>query len=343
MSIPSTPSTMTLSTAHPDEAHQFLARMYASHAVRLKGRVDRFRFRFRDADLGEQGWSVMDHSHASVLTEIAPFGQVVVGRILDGSYSCRMGSDEVTVSRGDWIMINPDLPSDMAWSPGIRIAIARFDRATLDRLTAGLSERDPDQPMRYPLSRARSSHHARALDQLDLYVRSLLDNESTRDSTLIRDQTSRLVAAHLLMAFPIARGGSEPQAGEHVGPASLRRALAFIDDHHDADIGLPEIARAARVSARALQHAFREHENTTPVAYLRRVRLASAHRDLWQADPGTGITVSDIAARWGFTNPGRFAAAYRQTYGHQPSRTLYRLTSAHRGHDAPVAAGRAGG
>jgi AraC-like DNA-binding protein len=317
---------MTISTPHPDEAHQLLARVYASHEVRLKGRVDRFRFRFRDADLGDQGWSLMEHSHASLLTGVAPFGQVVIGHILDGIYSCRMGSDEVTVSRGNWVLINPDRPSHMAWSPGIRIAIARFDRATLDRLAAGLSERDPDQLMQYPLASARSPRHARALDQLDLYVRSLLANEATRDSTLIRNQTSRLVAAHLLEAFPIAPTGPESQPGEHVGPASLRRARAFIDDHYDADIGLPEIANAARVSPRALQQTFREYEHTTPIAYLRRVRLASAHRDLQQTDPDTGITVSDIAIRWGFTNPGRFAAAYRQAYGRQPSHTLHRLT-----------------
>lgn len=80
------PSTMTISTPHPDEAHEFLARMYASHEVRLKGRAERFRFRFRDTDLGDQGWSLMEHSHASVLTDIAPFQQVVIGRILDGVY-----------------------------------------------------------------------------------------------------------------------------------------------------------------------------------------------------------------------------------------------------------------
>lgn len=323
MSTPSVPSAITLVTEHPDEAHDFLARMYATHEVRLKGRVDRFRFRFRDADLGDQGWSVMEHSHASLLTEIAPFGQVVVGHILDGVYTCRMGPDEVTVRRGGWILIDPDRPSDMVWSPGVRIAIARFERGTLDRLVAGLTGRDPDQPMRYPLSPARSPQHARALDQLDGYVRSLLGNETTRDSTLIRDQTSRLVAAHFLEAFPIAPAGTGSQPGEHAGPASLRRARAFIDSHHDTDIGLPEIARAARATPRALQQTFREYEHTTPLGYLRRARLAAAHGDLRQADPGAGITVSDIAARWGFTNPGRFATAYRQAYGCQPSQTLY--------------------
>jgi AraC-like DNA-binding protein len=317
------PAAVALATAQPDEAHELLAQVYASHRVRLQGRVDRFQFRFRDNDLGDLSRSVLEHSHASVITDIAPFGHVVAGRILAGTYTCRMGPDQITASQGDWFLVDPDLPSDMTWSPDVKILTARFDRATLDRLTAGLSGHEADEPVRYPLSPVRSPEHARTLDQLDRYLQSLLADEVTRDSPLIRDQAARLMAAHLLEAFPIAVGRPEPEPGDHAGPASLRRALAFIDDHHDADIGLAEIAGAARVSPRALQQEFRRHENITPLAYLRRARLAAAHRDLAQGDPDTGITVSDVAVRWGFANPGRFATAYREAYGQQPSQTLY--------------------
>lgn len=319
----SIPGAATLATAQPDEAHQLLARVYAAHKVRLHGRVDRFRFWFGDTGLGALSWSVLEHSHASVITEIAPFGHVVAGHILEGAYTCRIGPDEITASRGDWFMIDPDLPSDMTWSPDVKILTARVDRATLDRLTAGLTGHDPDQPMRYKLASARSGQHARTLDQLDSYVRSLLASDVARDSPIIRDQATRLVAAHFLEAFPITPSRPGPEPRDHAGPASLRRALAFIDDYHDADIGLPEIASAARVSPRALQQEFRKHKNITPLAYLRRVRLAAAHRDLQQADPSTGTTVSEIAGRWGFANPGRFATAYRHAYGRQPSHTLH--------------------
>ena len=303
--------------------------MYATHTVRLKGRVDRFRFRFQDANIGDQGWSSMDYSHETVLTDVAPFRQIVMGRVLDGSYTCWMGPDEVTIRRGEWLLLNPDLPAHMAWSPEVRLLIARFDRAALDPLIAGLGGHDPDELMRYPLSRPRSPQHAHALDLLNLYLKGLVGNKSARESTLVRDQAFRLVAANLLEAFPISGAASGPQPGDHAGPASLRRALAFIDDHHDANIGLSEVAAAARVSPRALQQAFREHMNTTPLAYLRRVRLDSAHHDLQNADPDRGATVIDIATRWGFTNPSRFATAYRQLYGRLPSRTLHTLGVSH--------------
>ncbi len=102
----------------------------------------------------------------------------------------------------------------------------------------------------------------------------------------------------------------------------LRRAVQFIDAHADHPIGLGEIAAAARIGVRGLQHAFRRYRGTTPLGYLTRVRLDRAHRALQTADPTRGDTVAAIAARWGFSNPGRFSVLYRHHYGHPPGHTL---------------------
>nr|WP_257019638.1 hypothetical protein [Streptomyces sp. TLI_235] len=63
-------------------------------------------------------------------------------------------------------------------------------------------------------------------------------------------------------------------------PATLRRAMAFIDDNAHLDLTLADIAAAAYVTPRALQDSFRHHTGSTPPAHLRRVRLARAHGDL---------------------------------------------------------------
>jgi len=61
------------------------------------------------------------------------------------------------------------------------------------------------------------------------------------------------------------------------------------------------------------------------MVYLRQVRLRRADADLRAAagaGVGAGRSVASIASRWGFTNFGRFAAAYRARYGRTPSETL---------------------
>lgn len=104
-------------------------------------------------------------------------------------------------------------------------------------------------------------------------------------------------------------------------PRMLRRALDFIHENSQYDISIRDIAAAADVTPRAIQYAFREHLQTTPLEYLRRIRLERAHRELKSADPAFD-TVTSIAGRCGFSHPGRFSSAYKQVFGVEPSRTL---------------------
>jgi transcriptional regulator GlxA family with amidase domain len=111
-----------------------------------------------------------------------------------------------------------------------------------------------------------------------------------------------------------------PDSGGDV-PRILRQAVTFIHENADADIGLDDIAAVGNVTPRSVQYAFRRHLGTTPLEYLRRVRLDRAHRDLQAADPATD-TVTAIAGRWGFAHAGRFSLAYKATFGTAPSATL---------------------
>lgn len=117
---------------------------------------------------------------------------------------------------------------------------------------------------------------------------------------------------------------AKPTSQDHrdASPATLQRAVAFIDGHAHTNITSADIA-AACVTIRAVQFAFQRHLDITPMAYLRRVRLDHAHHDLISADPARE-TVTVVAYRWGFSSSSRFTAYYRDTYGATPSRTLYR-------------------
>ncbi|MFI7480783.1 helix-turn-helix domain-containing protein [Kocuria sp. M1R5S2] len=154
--------------------------------------------------------------------------------------------------------------------------------------------------------------------------RDLLPNEHVVQSPLVRAEIARSLTTVLLHAFPntfLSRQEVEPAASRSTG-SGVRRAVAFIEAHLAEDIGLPEMAEAARMSTRGLQAAFRRELGTTPTARLREARLDAAHRDLTASDPTAGATVEAIAARWGFTHRGRFAAAYRARHGRSPAATL---------------------
>ena len=148
-------------------------------------------------------------------------------------------------------------------------------------------------------------------------------NREAAASPLIIGSTARLLAATALAIFPntALSGPGARDRSDASSPATLRRAIAFIDEHAQEDIAGAEIAAAASVTIRAVQLAFRRHLDTTPPGYLRRVRLDYAHRQLAAADP-QHESVTAVAYRWGFANSSRFAAYYRQAYGVLPSHTL---------------------
>ncbi|WP_336027824.1 helix-turn-helix domain-containing protein [Geodermatophilus sp. FMUSA9-8] len=152
---------------------------------------------------------------------------------------------------------------------------------------------------------------------------ALMDPLSPLGSPLLAEEMARTVATAALHVFPNTALGREHVPGPGaVAPATVRRAVAHMDACAHLPLQLGDIAAAAGTSARALQYGFRRYLGTTPLGYLRRVRLEHARRELQRADPTRGDTVAAVAARWGFANPGRFAAAYRAAYGVSPGQTL---------------------
>ncbi|MQY30435.1 helix-turn-helix transcriptional regulator [Nocardia aurantia] len=115
-------------------------------------------------------------------------------------------------------------------------------------------------------------------------------------------------------------GDERDESAVASGPA-LRRAVQYLHTHADQPITVAELSEHAGVGVRTLQYGFRRTYDTTPLQYLRGIRLQRAHDDLAAATPGHD-TVTAIAARWMFTHSGRFAAAYRRRYGCPPHRTL---------------------
>ncbi|MGW6446278.1 helix-turn-helix transcriptional regulator [Lentzea sp. NPDC055074] len=139
------------------------------------------------------------------------------------------------------------------------------------------------------------------------------------DNALVTANATRLLVAVTLATFPNTTSAApSPSDRRDAHPKSLRRAVMFIEANAARDVSAADVALAARVSIRTLQLAFRHHLGTTPMAYLRRVRLSCAHDDLRVADG----SVTEIAARWGYARPSVFAAHYRAVYGVSPSKTL---------------------
>jgi AraC-like DNA-binding protein len=106
----------------------------------------------------------------------------------------------------------------------------------------------------------------------------------------------------------------------------LRRVQAYVD----ARLGSPElspssIAAAHYISTRHL-HAIFHEDGMTVSGWIRSRRLDRCRRDL--ADPLSPHPVSQIAARWGFTDAAHFSRAFRAEFGEPPSAVKSRARTA---------------
>ena len=201
---------------------------------------------------------------------------------------------------------------------GVGLDTDRLHDLATTRLDAG-------QPLEFAFDTAVSPvASAHWLRTVDLVRRVALANAHSSNGALLADELSLLVTEAALVCFANPTHRHPDQSPKPAGPASLRRAVAFIDTHLDQPLSLADIAAAARVSPRALAQTFRRHLEDSPMAYVRRARLDRAHHDLTAARPGDGQTVTAIAARWGFYDLPRFGVTYRKVYGRPPSHTLRR-------------------
>ena len=114
----------------------------------------------------------------------------------------------------------------------------------------------------------------------------------------------------------------DPAAHSRRGPVpkDVRRAIDYLRACMGKKVTTTDLAAASGVAERTLRKHFREFVGVSPLAYLRRLRLAAVRDELIGGASVASIT--EIATRHGFNNLGRFSADYRRCFGEPPSSTV---------------------
>jgi AraC-like DNA-binding protein len=211
------------------------------------------------------------------------------------------------------------------------LVMAEEIRSTTVYLPMGLVQATADTvygtstPATFASSVPASPQPGQAWSALARYGAEVISGEAF-DQPLVRTQLARHLTVGLLECFQLIGDREQRYLSIEAQARRYRAAVQFFEDFASLPITVEDAARATQTTTKALVQAFRANHplGLGPAQYLRRTRLAAAHHDLVGADPTAGDTVQDIAARWGFPHPGRFAAAYRTVYGVTPRYTLHR-------------------
>jgi AraC-like DNA-binding protein len=103
---------------------------------------------------------------------------------------------------------------------------------------------------------------------------------------------------------------------EEFSAALARAAMECIEDRllTDPDLGPSVIAASLHVSVRTLHRAF-ANEGASVMGYVQERRLERARAELLSSS----FAVSEIAARWHFTDSSHFIKSYKKRFGDSPT------------------------
>ena len=206
---------------------------------------------------------------------------------------------------------------------GMELLSITFERELFEEaLAQTASPKEVSQLLRQPVIRVSTQRFAQSRRRLlALFAQALVHEEL--DST--RNRQSEL-ALEQAMLSELLQLMTDPACDKSQRSASSTRSFIVERCHRLATeqmLDVPsviELCQRLQVSRRTVQNSFRAVTDTTPLNYLRSVRLNGVRRTL-MSTLASHLTIGDAAAQWGFFHLSHFAAEYQELFAELPSQT----------------------
>lgn len=318
---------ISLHVTEPDEAREICGRVYYPHRLTVLHEPARFAMSLSALNLGSVAVGLLGYAGEVRLETAELETGYEVNVPLSGRLLTRSGPAEVYATPDTAALYRPDGRARLqGWADGGELFGLKIARPALEARLAELA----GTPVRGVVGLGPSLDlRAGAGLRWWALARALAALTADPDGPLTQPMVVRPLVDSVLVAllyaadhpYRAALAAPCPRAGR----AAVNRAVDLLEAEPELPWTVVDLARRVGLSTRALQYGFAAQAGRSPMAYLRQVRLQRADADL-RAAAGTplaaGRGVASIASRWGFTNFGRFAAAYRARYGRTPSETL---------------------
>lgn len=140
--------------------------------------------------------------------------------------------------------------------------------------------------------------------------------------TSLEDQARTEIIAPMLIKeilFHVLRGQQGPQLREFVSQNRnafrISSCTSYIQKSFTDAIDINQLADLAGMSVSSFHHHFKEVTNTSPLQYIKSIRLHAAKKKIEL----NNLSVSDAAFQVGYTSPSQFSREYKRFFGHTPS------------------------
>lgn len=200
--------------------------------------------------------------------------------------------------------------------------VVRIDRDVLERYCIQHLGQALREPVSFrPTMALDTSAGQRWMRLMSWLHASLTAGDDGIQSPLVAAQIEQMVITMLLTCQAHNYSEALSQEDRSIAPAFVKRIEHYIEEHADEPITILDLAEHAGVSTRSIFTGFRRFRNTSPMLYLKEVRMRRVNEELKRLAPGE-TTVTSVAYKWGFNHLGHFTTDYKRRFGESPSETL---------------------
>ncbi len=197
---------------------------------------------------------------------------------LRGRVASRLGTAErVTTGPGEGLVFSPGAPAEISWSAGSEQLCLMISRARPEAELEQLLGRSLRGPLTFnPAADLNSALGRRWRTVLDLLVDELDHPTDVGRNPLVARHLEGLVLDGLLLGQSHSHSDAATRDGPAGPSAAIGRALELVEERPSEPWTTVSLAAAVHLSVRALQAGFHRDLDTSPMTYLRRVRLRRA-------------------------------------------------------------------
>jgi AraC-like DNA-binding protein len=309
----------TFRTTDVDLATEQVGHLYSPHRLRLMDNAPDFYCEVDSVQLGPVTVSYLAYSSPVVISGPDPETYYAISWPIGGRAEVRQEHDDTLTGPDRAGVLNPEGTVRLRWSEDLELLSARIEREALLAQLARLLGGPVTRPLRFeqPMNLADGAW-TDAVERVHDVVSSPVDAVT---NPLVTATAEDALLTALLLLQPNSYSARLHALPEPTPPRAVRRTMELVEATPEWPHTPATMAAETGVGVRGLTEAFHRIAEADPAAFLREARLSRAHEQLTAADPGT-VTVPEVALRWGFDDPARFAGAYERRYGTAPGQDL---------------------
>ncbi|WP_144113192.1 anthranilate 1,2-dioxygenase regulatory protein AndR [Paraburkholderia sp. BCC1886] len=292
-----------------DETRELISRVMQPHSLIPSGRGNG-RSHMDFVKIGRLGIGTIAFGTAMRVNVEEVDGYYLMMFCISGEAEVSVAGRNVRVNSERGILRAPGEPFSALLSPDCEQLVMRIDPASFrgdDDARKAPKRFDPVVPL--------SSDSMRAWKE---QLRLVASSPELLSSACANSNVGSNVEALLVSLLDAGRTNSAQHYADRVGvPGFVRRAEELMHAQLSAPLRLIDIAEAAGVPVRTLCDGFLHFRQTSPMQYLKQLRLERARQAILESP--SDVRIASIALDCGFSHLGRFAISYRERFGELPS------------------------